>query len=342
MITNQLCGKVILYLSARTFNLENQIKSKLESLGAIVHFYDERLKDSNLSKAIIRVNKNILKTRIEKYYRSILATFKNNTVDYLFVVRGEVVPEFFLKHFKKDHPDCTFIFYNWDSFINTPNTSTLLHLYDKAFSFDPQDAKQYNISFRPLYYIDDYKNIKTSQSQKYDVLFLGTAHSDRYIISTKVKDFVEKHGKTMFCYYFMHSKWVYYFKKFFDNTFQYMDVKRLSFRSLSLNEILKLYGESRVILDINHPNQKGLTMRTFEAIGAKKKLITTNAEIAKFSFYNKENIFILDRNNFNLDISFFESSYQDIPEDIYKKLSIDGWLYNLFVEEEKEFWNQFI
>src|SRR5690606_23522496 len=116
---------------------------------------------------------------------------------------------------------CVFIFYNWDSFKNTPNTSGLLHLYDRKFSFDPQDAQRYGMYFRPLYYIDDYRNISTVTKKQYDLLFLGTAHSDRYLISSKLKELLEANGRTAFCYYFMHSKWVYYFKKIFDKTFKY-------------------------------------------------------------------------------------------------------------------------
>ena len=52
---------------------------------------------------------------------------------------------------------------------------------------------------------------------------------------------------------------------------------------MKINDIVSLYKESEVILDINHPGQNGLTMRTFEALGAGKKLITTNTEIKKLS-----------------------------------------------------------
>lgn len=342
MITNQLSGKNILYLSARTFNLEEQIKAKLEEFGANVTFYDERLKDTNITKAIIRVKKDLYSRKITKYYEEILSNTKDKSYDYLLVVRGEVVPEFFLKKFKENHPACIFIFYNWDSFKNTNNTVPLLHLYDRKFTFDPEDAKTYNINFRPLYYIDEYLNIDQNKEIKYDMLFLGTAHSDRYVISSKIKNILEENGKTAFCYYFMHSKWVYYFKKRFDKTFQHFELSKLSFKSLSLKEMASLYEISNVILDINHPNQKGLTMRTFEAIGAKRKLITTNKEIKKFGFYNPNNIYLIDREDSVLDLDFFDKPYENIDEEVYNKLSISGWIYNLFVDDETDYWREFI
>lgn len=342
MITNQLKDKNILYLSVRTFNLEEQIKSKLEEFGAKVYFYDERLKDNNLTKAIIRVKKDLYSRKIKNYYEKILIETKNTKFDFLLVVRGEVIPQFFLEEFKKNHPDCTFIFYNWDSFKNTNNTTTMLHLYDRKFTFDPEDAKNYGINFRPLYYIDEYANLNQGKQRNYDLLFLGTAHSDRYVISSKIKDFIEKNGKKAFCYYFMHSKWVYYYKKRFDKTFEHFELSKLSFKSLNLKEMISLYEESNVILDINHPNQKGLTMRTFESIGAQRKLITTNKEILKFGFYNPNNILYIDRENLELDLSFFDKPYEQIEENVYKKLSIEGWIYNLFIDDENNYWKQFI
>ncbi|MFH4210110.1 lipopolysaccharide biosynthesis protein, partial [Acinetobacter baumannii] len=68
-----------------------------------------------------------------------------------------------------------------------------------------------------------------------------------------------------------------------------------------MDEIIKLYAKSNVILDISHPGQSGLTMRTFEAIGAGKKLITTNLNIKEYPFYNSDNIFIISRDKLVLE-----------------------------------------
>ncbi|MDX4975368.1 CgeB family protein [Myroides odoratimimus] len=342
MIGNQLVGKKILFFCVQTFGLEKQVKSKLEELGAFVTYYDERPKNNTFTKAIIRLKKELYTRKIVKYYNSIIKNTENDSFDYMLVIRGEVVPEFFLKLFKENHPSCKLIFYNWDSFKNTPNTKKLLDLYDTKFSFDPYDAKDSSIFFRPLYYIDSYASLESRKDFLYDLLFLGTAHSDRYIISNRIKENLEEKGKKVYCFYYMQGKLVYFYKKLFDSTFQHFDYKKLSFESLSTSKMLMLYNQSKVILDINHPGQKGLTMRTFEAIGAKKKLITTNEEIKKLPFYNRDNILVLDRNKPEIDLSFVESDYCDIDSEIYQKLSIEGWLFNLFINDESEYWSKFI
>jgi hypothetical protein len=67
-------------------------------------------------------------------------------------------------------------------------------------------------------------------------------------------------------------------------------------------------------------------------------MITTNSEIKRYSFYNKKNIYLIDRNDIVLDKNFFDSSYEDINTDLYDKLSIEGWLHCLFVEKESDLW----
>ena len=128
-------------------------------------------------------------------------------------------------------------------------------------------------------YIDKYEKMKNVKKSKYKMLFLGTAHSDRYRISNDVVNWCKKHDFSTFTYYYMQSKLVYFLKSKFDASFKDFDYKKLNFKSLSIDEIKKYYEDSSIILDINHPNQRGLTMRTFEALGAGKKIITTKLYI---------------------------------------------------------------
>lgn len=342
ILKDKISGKKILFFSVQTFNLEKEIKNKMEENGAIVTYYDERPSNSNFTKGIIRLKRDIYQKRIDRYYQNILTTIKSQTFDFLFVNRGEVITEYFLKEFRKQQPNCEMIFFTWDSFTNHIHPTTILQYFDKRFTFDREDADKFKIGFRPLFYLDQYKNIKGKgvAKSKYDLLFLGTAHSDRYLISTKVSNWCKEKGLTAFTYYYMHSKAVYFYQKIFDPSFKEFDYKKLSFSSLSTNEIVKLYEIANVILDINHPGQKGLTMRTFEAIGAGKKLITTNSEIKKYPFYHPSNFYVIDRNDIRLDLSFFQSEYQPLDEEIYFRTSIEGWLSDIFMKEEANDWKK--
>lgn len=340
VLKGYLANKKILFLSVRTFNLEVEIKNKLEELGAQVTYYDERPANNNLIKGIIRLKRSLIQKRIDDYYKKILLAEASTRFDYLFVNRGEILPAFFLEELKKMQPNCQFIFYTWDSFTNHSHPITILKYFDKKFTFDSDDAVKYKINFRPLFYLDGYKCIKNSSpfQSKYNLLFLGTAHSDRYKISSTLVDYCKLNGLTSFCYYYMHGRLVYLYKKIFDHSFKEFDYKKLSFKSLTTKQILELYKDSDIILDINHPGQKGLTMRTFESIGAGKKMITTNIEIKKYSFYNPNNILVIERENIQFSKSFFDTNYEDISIEAYNRMSIEGWINCLFFESESNFW----
>ena len=63
--------------------------------------FDERPKNNFLTKAIIRINKNFIKKIITNYYKRIISEIKNKSIDYLMVIRGEVIPKWFLVKLKK-------------------------------------------------------------------------------------------------------------------------------------------------------------------------------------------------------------------------------------------------
>jgi len=342
MELNSLKDKKILFLSVQTFNYEKAIANKLRDFGAIVDYYDERPSNTIFAKGIIRFKRNLYKKNIDAYYRKILQQTNAANYDFLFVIKGEVVPKFFLKKFRERNSTCTFIFYTWDSFVNNPNAKTILNYFDRKFTFDSKDAVKYTINFRPLFFMEEYGalNVPNKKNLRYNLLFLGTAHSDRYKISSTIIEWCSQNNYMSYAYYFMPSKIVFLYKSLFDTSFKNFHFKKISFEALGIKEILDLYQSSSVILDINHPDQKGLTMRTFEALGAGKKVVTTNADVIKYPFYNANNILVIDRDNIVLNQSFFESPFEKIPNKLYENMSITGWLKSIFIEINQDDWKE--
>ena len=70
-----------------------------------------------------------------------------------------------------------------------------------------------------------------------------------------------------------------------------------------------IYSNSRCVLDSAQEGQMGLTIRVLEALGAKKKLITTNEDIVNYDFYNEENIYVYDGKTFDFNSPFFKSVF---------------------------------
>ena len=115
-----------------------------------------------------------------------------------------------------------------------------------------------------------------------------------------------------------------------DKNMRKSKVTDFSFIPMSRSELMDFYLRSRIQLDIQHPNQTGLTMRTIETLGAKKKLITTNHLVKEYDFYRPENILIVDRDNPIIDVEFLKSQWKEIPNDVYEKYSLRSWLNAIF------------
>src|SRR5690606_25151171 len=80
---------------------------------------------------------------------------------------------------------------------------------------------------------------------------------------------------------------------------------------------------------IHHPGQTGLTMRTIETLALGRKLVTTNDTIREYSFYDADNILIVDRKRPKLHMEFFEKTASVDLADKMKEYSIDRWVENV-------------
>ena len=91
---------------------------------------------------------------------------------------------------------------------------------------------------------------------------------------------------------------------------------------MPFKNVYEIYDQAKCVIDIESAKQCGLTMRTIEMIGLRKKLITTNKDIVNYDFYHEDNILVVDRNNFVLDEAFIDRPYYHLDEQIYEKYSL--------------------
>lgn len=331
-------GKNILLLSPCFFGYEKAISKRLKELGAQVFFFDERPGNSVLDRGLVRMKNKFYQQKSFNYYQKILENVQYQSFDFLLLIKGETIPDFFLQQFKEKNPETVLIFYTYDSVVEYPRFLELFPFFHRNFTFDPDDAKKYQINFRPLFFVDQYSN--TQNAAEYELVFVGTAHSDRYLVGEKVKKLCDEIKLRTYFYYYAPGKIAFILKKIFDKNLQKFSLKKLSFQKLSHQQINELYAKSIAVLDINKPFQKGLTMRTFEVLASGKKLVTTNADIRNYPFYNNENIFILDRRNLQIDPHFFRTPFQSIDQETLYQMSIDSWLHCLFFEDQDAYWKR--
>ncbi len=326
-------GKKILFFAPKFFGYEKIITRKLSAMGAAVDYFDERPGNSFLSKAALRVHSGTISATIEKHYKKIIRTVKTNIYDFVLVVNAEAITPEIVQQLRRHFAGAKFILYMWDSVRNKNNVLHLYKYFDQTFSFDRRDAESISdIKFRPLFFCDEYAQAPVSKTL-YDLSFTGTAHGDRFGIINKIKLQSHAAGLNFYTFLYLNSPILYSYKKITDKQFRAMaGIKDFAFSPMQTAEILKIFSASQVILDIQHPHQMGLTMRTFEALGMDKKIITTNTDIVNYNFYQPENISIINRENPLLDKSFFTKPYRQVPDEIKSRYSLETWLHEILVK----------
>lgn len=322
-----LIGKKILLLYARFFEYDTIVKSKLQELGAVVDLYDARANINSIGKALLKKTDKFYKKKQLRFHKKICQ--KRKTIDYDFIFTNENLSFEVLKGYRETFPNAKLVLYLDDSVENLRNVNTTFSCYDKVLSFDRFDSQKYNILFRPLFFNDVIKGYKSKDSIiENDICFVGTAHSDRLKI---INLLIEAYPQRKFnLYIYLQSWFMYFYYRLKNKDYRGHKFSFFKYKKITMPEVASLMSKSKTILDIQHPKQSGLTMRTIETIGMGKKLITTNQDIVNYDFYNPGNILIIDRDNPSINESFFEQQYLELDMKIYQKYSIDSWVKDVF------------
>lgn len=324
-------GKRVLFFANRLFGIEQVIKETLEKKGAIVEYYDERPANTFFVKALIRINRNLLGFYVDRYHQNIIARTAAKKYDYIFFIKGESFSYKNLSHLLSSHPEAHSIVYHWDSIANNNNALNLLGLFDSKYSFDRIDCKKLNIEFLPLFYYDDYRKIKENKDRSCtDLLFVGTVHSNRYRIIKEVIRQFEDMGCKCNVYFYFQGKLMFYKYRITHKEAWKINKEEVHYEPISRSRLLELYKDSRIIIDVSHPKQTGLTLRCMETLGAGKKLITTNRDIVNYDFYNPDNILVINGDDIEIPMDFIKSEYKPIAEEVYEKYSLSHWVDTLF------------
>lgn len=331
-------GKKVLLIAPNFHALQEKIEAEIEALGAKVYYFDERPSNTFFTKFCIRMGWHwLVRRKISNYYTSIVEKTKNQKIDVVLIVNLEAMPHSAIKKLAEQQKEASFFLYMWDSMRLKPVSASTIGLFDKVFTFDPQDAETYNLHFLPLFYSKEYQDKAGEQSDiKYDLLFIGTVHGQRYTQLEAIKKQAEKLGLRVFFYYYMPSRTLYFIRKIIDRDFRKLKYAEVQFQSLSANDIVKLMRSSRAVVDLSHKIQVGLSMRTFEALGMRKKLLTTNKEVVNYDFYDPANIKLIKPENINLDSDFFKADYVEIKTAIYAKYSLNFWVKSIFGSNNSE------
>ena len=204
----------------------------------------------------------------------------------------------------------------------------ILTIFDSVATFDSVDAKRYNWSYRPLFGNNIFSRKSIEASLQFDWCFIGTIHSDRHRVIHRLR---RRYGQQMrsfvFCYF--QSPLILFLRRFLDWTLMLAPKGTLSTKPMAATKVSKVILSSRAVLDIEHPLQRGLTMRTIETLMMGKKLITTNRNVLASNLYDSSRVFVITRDNPEIPLTFLDKPFVAISNTLRDYYSCRGWLLEL-------------
>lgn len=327
-----LAGRRILLVAARFFGYHERILAHLARRGAFGRWVDERPYNSAVGKALVRVSPRAMAPLAERYYEAILASLEDRRFDDILFVSPEASTAGVVQRFRAQFPDARLLLYMWDAFANKGRRDprSFIRLFDRASTFDAEDARTYGIAFRPLFYCDDVEWPPPARDPAFALSFIGTIHSDRYRILRSLCRQLDGTGLRYFAFPYVSSRLLYWTYRAVKPEFRGTTPADFRFDPMPYPEVLRTLADSAAVLDIEHPNQRGLTMRTLEVLAAGQKLVTTNAEVRSYPFFSEERVWVLDRRDPRIDPAFLRTRPSPMPASYAADFSIAAWTDEVF------------
>ncbi len=249
----------------------------------------------------------------KKYFtQQILHQIKEKQ-DIIFVIRPDLLEDSLLKKLKANTE--IFTAYLYDSCKKFPRQLKIAPVFDEIYSYEKEDIKKYNFKETSNFIYDE---VLEPEEIQYDIFNVSSYDSRINEIDAVSKILTEAGLKIHFV--------LFWFEKL-----EYPHLISTT-RYLSLEETKKLISQSRAMIDIQREDQQGLSFRTFESLGYRKKLITTNASVKDYEFYHPNNILIIDSYHLNPDEikEFLELDYIEISQEILDQYHVSHFTKKIF------------
>ncbi len=326
----------ILLITPNFFDYPTLMCEELRRMGHEVDWYDDRPSTNNFVKAIIRINKNYINGIISRYFSKMMDEVEGKKYDKVLLISGQSFSfsEGMMDRLRESQKEAEFVLYQWDSMKNFPYIGKIQKYFDRCYSFDKDDVKKCGLSFLPLFYAKRYEDIgqKKTDNYKYDLMFVGTAHPKKYKYIKEMAEKLKEIFPKQFIYFFFPSRLVYIYRKAKNPELKHAHYNEFHYTPVMGKEMDELLSESKCVLDSAQSGQTGLTIRVFETLGARRKIITTNRDVVNYDFYREENVYVYN-GEFNLKSAFFTEPYKEIEDEVYKKYSLRSWI-NTLIEGE--------
>lgn len=254
------------------------------------------------------LGKNLKKTFVTDRLKKSLITL--GPQDKTFIIRPDMLPDEtlqFIKTYTKK-----FIAYYYDSTRRFPRKVDIISVFDKVYSYDTLDVEKYNLSFLTNYIFEE------THHTEFDYQFFNISTNDyRFPLLENLAQYLKE------------NNWSYNIQVYNGSEMPAEYVEIITTQK-SIADVSRLIQKAKIIVEIQRTEQVGLSFRIFEALGHRKKLITTNKDIVNYDFYDPQNILVVDENNIKIPEEFVTSPYKEIAPEILSKYKIENCIQPIF------------
>ena len=274
--------KKILLITPKSFYLFHHFLAKeFEKKGFEVKIANDEYPENSFGKILgklrLKIGRDITRKKI---YNAFL---KNQIYDLILIIKGRGMSYKLINDMKL--VSTLVVGYTFDSIKYHPAPLNWWHALHYFFTFDIRDSIQYNMPLLELFSSMPESTTEIIE-REIDLSVISRNHSQRLIYLDETLKAIP--FKNTFIYIF-EKDIATFLINFLRNPRLYLKYwKWIHFKSLDYPTFCNVIKRSSFTLDYAHPNQSGLTMRSFEAAAAGTKLITNNTFIFQSPNYSKE------------------------------------------------------
>lgn len=322
-----LKGRRILLIGIGFYDYERAIADTFRRLGANVHMEDER--PLVLRNRLAPLRRKFLPMSAREHASYLEQLFANamrhGPFSDILVIKGEFLPPDFIAKLRAANPAARLISYQWDSLERFPELVQRQALFDRVLTFDHADhARHTNFLLRPTFYRPEIVEAARAPASVpgTDFCFVGWLHHDRLRQVEMLRAQIREHGLSSFFYLFTGMRTAFQLKLAGKG-------RDVHWRPLPFARYAEQIAACRVIIDLPHPQQTGLTMRALEAVGTGKKMITTAKDVVLYDFYSPEQFDIIDAEAPRIDPAFLAAPVPPISRKMVQSYGLEAWALDI-------------
>ncbi len=269
----------LLIIPRHFYSFEKHIREALEAMGYRVDVSNDEYPEGTFGRIVGKLQIPII---FPITYRTITERFlKNRTYDLALIFKGRGISERLIEAMRRSVR--RIVGYNWDSFQLNKAPLGWYRFATKYYTFDYRDADRWSLPVVELF--TSSATVTGEKKIRYQVSAILRNHGgrlgyvDRVVSILRPTDvFISIYEPDVFrfaCNFLKSPRLYLKYRKY------------VSFRPLPYVEYSEVMRSSEFTIDYAHHTQTGITMRCFEAINMKTKIITNNPYIRRGSHFDE-------------------------------------------------------